>query len=120
MKTVFKIGIVIIILTITSCKKDDFNPESHNTNTVSGLAWQNPNCDEIFEIPETADDQMRDFGNQHKFPVFNPKNRQEFAYYEIKVDTLSGDYTKKLMKFNYLTKKKITLLSDVEIAVPIV
>lgn len=96
----------------SSCKKD----QPQLMGGLEDLVWEDPDCNDSFNSPETGVSQHKEEGNQYKYPTFNPNNQYELVYYEVEADSGSSIQTShKLVKYNYNLDMKTILVQHVKV-----
>lgn len=116
MKTkIYFLAILITLFIVQSCKK-----ELTGSGFSKSLLWEQSGCNEMFNAPVAPIilPQNIEKGNQFKYPSFNPNNESEIIYFEQEANSAEETPTQsgKLVKYNYETGGKTTLLNNFEIA----
>lgn len=112
------LSIVLIAFFLFSCKKE--KPQIHGGDIFENLAWQSSTCNETDPVFPAINGTSA-LGNQYKYPVFNPNNPYEFAYYKIVKDSGSAvAIDHQIVKYDLLYKQETVLLTGTEITGPFV
>ena len=110
------LSILLIMLLLFSCKKE--KPQISGGDVLENLEWQNSTCN-LTEPAIPAINGTTALGNQYKYPVFNPNNSYEIAYYKIVKDSGSAvAIDHQIVKYNLLYKQETVLLTGTEITGP--